>query len=148
MAMSVKGLAAATMSHAHAVLREALEQAVKWQLLGRNPASHVDLPRRKPKKEIYAMSREEIEKFRASAKTSKWYPLFELLLATGLRPSEALALSWKQVDFTRESLSIVRKLSRRNKSDWKFDEPKSTKSRRVVTLPLAPLTRFFIIFHE
>jgi integrase len=53
--MSEAGLARATIIHTHAVLREALEQAVKWQLLGRNPANYVDLPKRQYKEEMYAL---------------------------------------------------------------------------------------------
>ena len=39
------GLAPQTVVHIHRVLRSALKQAVKWQLLARNPADAVDPPR-------------------------------------------------------------------------------------------------------
>src|SRR5262249_51728525 len=39
------GLSARTVLHHHRVLREALHQAVRWQLLARNPADAVDPPR-------------------------------------------------------------------------------------------------------
>src|SRR5438132_1899913 len=40
-----KGLSGRTALHCHRVLREALQHAVKWQLLSRNPADAVDAPR-------------------------------------------------------------------------------------------------------
>jgi len=39
------GLAAQTVTHHHKVLREALKQAVRWQLLAVNPADAVKPPR-------------------------------------------------------------------------------------------------------
>ena len=39
------GLSARTVTHMHRVLREALQQAVRWQLLGRNPADAVKPPK-------------------------------------------------------------------------------------------------------
>src|SRR5215813_8785114 len=39
------GLSARTVTHMHRVLREALQQAVRWQLLARNPADVVKPPK-------------------------------------------------------------------------------------------------------
>ena len=39
------GLSARTVTHMHRVLREALQQGVRWQLLARNPADAVKPPR-------------------------------------------------------------------------------------------------------
>src|SRR5215471_3640844 len=39
------GLSARTVTHMHRVLREALQQAVRWQLLARNPADAVKPPK-------------------------------------------------------------------------------------------------------
>jgi hypothetical protein len=41
------GLSARTVTHMHRVLREALQQAVRWQLLARNPADAVKPPKEK-----------------------------------------------------------------------------------------------------
>ena len=45
-AMLARGLSARTVRYTHAVLRQALGQAVKWGMLARNIATLVDLPRR------------------------------------------------------------------------------------------------------
>jgi integrase len=66
---------------------------------------------------------------------SKWYTFFELLLGTGLRPSEALALTWRDIRLEKSLLTVTKKLSRKNKMDWSFDDPKSKKGRRNVSLP-------------
>ncbi len=40
-----QGLSPATIRRSHAVFRSALNQAVKWQMISKNPAEFVDLPR-------------------------------------------------------------------------------------------------------
>jgi integrase len=138
--MLSKKLAPATVIYAHAVIREALQQAVKWQMLTRNPADFVDLPKQRGRPEMYAMNQEEIARFRAVAKPSKWYVLFELMLGTGLRPSEALGLTWRNVDLAKGTLAVVQTLAKHNNSDWKFEDPKTQKGRRSITLPASIVT--------
>jgi integrase len=104
-----------------------------------NPTLNVDLPK-KLTPEMNAMNQEEVARFRAVAKHSKWYILFELMLGTGLRPSEALGLSWRNVDLASGKIRVVQKLSRKNKKEWKFDPPKSEKGKRPVTLPATLIT--------
>jgi integrase len=77
----------------HVILKDALEQAVKWQMLSRNPSDYVDLPKRGNRKEMYALNRDEVNVFLQAAKSDRWYILFSLMLGTGLRPSEALGLT-------------------------------------------------------
>ena len=44
-----RGLSARTVRYTHSVLHSALEQAVKWGLLSRNPTKLIDLPRQQTK---------------------------------------------------------------------------------------------------
>jgi integrase len=53
------------------------------------------------------------------------------MLAIGLRPREALALRWQDIDLERHAVRITRTV-KRIKGMWLFDEPKTKKSRRVV----------------
>jgi integrase len=120
--------------YVHTILKDALTQAVKWQMLPQNPAMYVDLPRR-DRTEMLAMNQEEAERFRGAAKHTKWYVLFSLMLGTGLRPSEALALRWKDIDLGKGRLTVQRSVAFVNKR-WVFEEPKSKSSRRTIPLPL------------
>lgn len=119
--------------YVHTILRDALGQAVKWQMLARNPADYVDLPKRKSKSVMRAMTQDEVDRFLRAAQRSKWHPLFETLIATGLRPSEALALTWKDVDLGKATLTVRRSV--RWAKRWVFSEPKTASSRRTLTLP-------------
>jgi integrase len=60
--------------------------------------------------------------------------LFRLMLATGLRRGEALALHWSDVDLDAALLRVRWTLSRTSRG-LHLDEPKTDKSRRTVPLP-------------
>lgn len=131
--MLENGLSPRTVRYTHAVLRNALEQAVKWQMLHRNPAQFVDLPKQK-RKETQALSPEEAKKFMKASSVSKWDTLFILLLTTGMRPGEALGLKWSDFDFQSGKVRVQRTLVR-NKNKWSFEEPKTSRSRRTIPIP-------------
>lgn len=92
-----KDLSARTVRYTHAVLRSALEQAVKWRLLSTNPAYAVDLPKQS-RKEIHVFSTEQTRAFLEAAADDKLGGLFGLAATAGLRPSEYLALKWMDLD--------------------------------------------------
>lgn len=127
-----QGLSARTVRYAHSVLHGALEQAVKWRKIAANPSKSVDLPRQ-ARREMRALTPEEAGRFLQASSGTKWHALWVLLLTTGLRPGEALALKWGDLD--GERLRVQRSLSRGAKGAWRFHEPKSARGRRVVSLP-------------
>ena len=82
-----RGLSARTIEYTNAVLESGYRQAVRWRMLADDPCAAVDLPRVKHK-EMEALSVEECRRFLSVAEESAWYPLFALVLTTGMRPSE------------------------------------------------------------
>lgn len=131
-AMLERGLSARTVRYVHSVLHSALDQAVKWGLLSRNPAEHVDLPSPR-RREMRTLSAEELTRFLREAREDRWYALWELLATTGLRPGEALALRWSDIEDDR--LRIQRNLVRPADGRWTLKEPKTPRARRTVTIP-------------
>ena len=76
--MHQKKLSPATVHQAFRVLREALNQAVIWNLIPRSPASLVKAPR-VPAKEMKVWDEEQIHLFLAQAKrSSRYYALYLL----------------------------------------------------------------------
>jgi integrase len=69
-----------------------------------------------------------------AAKPSRYAPLFELLVNTGLRRGEALALHWSDLDFDNKLLRVRGTLAR--VAGELFVTETKTRSRRVV--PLSP----------
>jgi integrase len=130
--MTERKLSARTVRYTHSVLRSALEQAVKWGLLSRNPTKHVDLPRME-RRELSVLSVEELGRFLEAAREDRWYALWELLAATGMRPAEALGLKWADIEGHR--IRIQRSLVRHSDGRWTLKEPKTSRARRTVTIP-------------
>jgi integrase len=132
-AKSTEGLSPRTVRYMRAVLRTALNDAVKWGIVARNVATLVELPRA-TRHAIRTLDADEARSFLSSAKKSRLGTIFSVALAVGLRLGEALALSWDDVDLDARTVRVRRALQRIEKT-LQFVEPKSERSRRTVTLP-------------
>ena len=130
-----RGLSPRTVRIAHGILKSALAQAVRWQMLARNPAADADLPKGQ-KTEMSALSRDEVARFRKAAKGSRRAVLFDFALATGMRPSEYLGLAWRDVDLEAGTATVRRALARiRIRRGWELKDTKTRSSRRTIPLP-------------
>ena len=96
----------------YAVLRRALNDAVRWELLPRNPLRAVD-PSKAPKRELTVLTPDEAGKFLAALQGHRAYPLFAVLLFTGLRIGEACGLRWKDVNLEASTMSVSHTLQYR-----------------------------------
>ena len=103
--MLQEGTSPRTVEKFRGVLRAALNSAMRQELIFRNVAKLVQLPRvsRKP---IEPWSLDEARAFVAAARDHRWYPAFMLLLGYGLRKGEALGLRWDDVDFVNKVIHI------------------------------------------
>ncbi|MGV8168160.1 MAG: tyrosine-type recombinase/integrase [Alkaliphilus sp.] len=135
-----KNLSSRTVRYVHSVLRNALEQAVKWQSIKQNPTQYVDLPKHEKTQEITALSVEETKRFLDASTFNRWGVLFELMITTGLRPGEAYGLTWNNVDFIKKQIYVIKAISR-VKGKWTLKEPKTKKSKRTLPLPETTLQR-------
>ncbi len=135
--LQTRGLSARTIRYAHSVLHGALEQAVKWSLLARNPAKLVTLPRVE-RREMNALDATQASALIDAAKDDRWYSLWLLLIAGGLRPGEALGLKWS--DLEGDCLRVQRTLVRQSDHTWSLTEPKTARARRTIVLPQIALS--------
>lgn len=114
-------------------LSTALNEAVKWGYIDRNPARGVKLPPRDgPEKEI--LTEEEVERFCAAARKSRYYALLLLGVATGMRVGEILALRWRDLDLNAGIVRVGRTLSL-----GEYVPPKSRAGRRQILLDAVTL---------
>lgn len=127
------GLSAQTVVHHHRVLKQALKQAVRWQLLARNPADAVDPPRAQPTQPLALDEAATATLLRAAAGSRLYVPVL-LAVATGLRRGELLALRWEDVDLAGARLSVCRALEQ-TREGLSFKVPKTPRSRRSIALP-------------
>ena len=138
-ALAARGLAPRTVRQVHEVSSNMLEAAVDAGLLAANPARSRVVRRAIPKAapvERRTVRREELPAFLAACDADeRWGALWLLLLLTGLRPEEALALRW--ADIMGDRLRVERVLVERAGVPLHFERPKSSASRRTVVLPAA-----------
>ncbi len=127
------GLAPATVRYMHAVLRRALKQALKWDLVARNAAALVDTPR-VTQKEIEPFTPEQARTFLDAIRGDRLEALYSVALAVGLRRGEVLGLKWSDVDLDKRTLTVRASLQRIDGA-LVLVEPKSRQSRRTVALP-------------
>lgn len=128
------GLSPKTVCHHHVTLHSALQSAVKWGLLVRNPADAVDAPRYQAP-EMQTLDEQGINAFLQAAKPTPYYALFYLALYTGMRRSELLALRWVDVDLDMAQVSVKRTLHHIRNGAIVFCAPKTAKGRRSIDLP-------------
>ena len=86
--------------------------AVKMNICLRNPLIDISLPKNKKIKKLKVLNREQ-QKILVDNCTSKNY-IFLLILGTGLRLGEALALKWSDVDFDNNKLLVQNTLIKVN----------------------------------
>ena len=130
--MMQRGLSARTIRYTHAVLRTAMRQAVSWRLLLECPADGVKLPLQ-PRPEMQALTVEQVRVFLQAALATPHGPALAVAVATGMRPSEYLGLKWQDIDWPRQTVSVVRSLRRLN-GRWCFADTKRSRSRRPIKL--------------
>jgi len=126
------GLSARTVRYTHAVLRSALRQALQWRLLLENPVDGVKIPQQL-RGEMRSLTVEQAQAFLRAALATQHGPALAVALTTGMRPSEYLALKWQDLDWTRQTVSVVRSV-RRLDGRWCFSDTKRSRSRRPIRL--------------
>lgn len=120
-----------TVQYLHSILHRALDRAVKWQLLARNPADAVEAPR-PDRREVQAVTTDDVWRVLGAFEGSRLYPLVYTAVMTGCRRGELLALRWSDIDMTRGAISINRTLEELSATQVVFTEPKTARSRRSI----------------
>jgi integrase len=131
--LQAKGLAPKTVRHVHTTLHRALRQAVEWRFLQVNPVSSATPPS-VPRQELQTLTRPQVAAFLAECDKDPLGLVFKLALATGMRPSEYLALRWEDVNLKGGTVTVRRVVVQRV-SPWIYQEPKTPQSRRTLHLP-------------
>jgi len=126
------GLSGSTVQKVHHVLHKAFAQAVRWDLIPRNPADSVKAPTPTPK-EMNPLSASEARRLLEAAQGDRLEALYVAAIHTGMRRGELLGLKWKDVDLEGTTIRVRRTLTREG-TGYALGEPKTKKSRRTVKL--------------
>lgn len=109
-AVELAGVGADTVRKLHAVLSAAFTQAVKWDMLPRNPCRYVDLPSVNPNTRI--PTEPELDRLFAAAADDLQETVFlTVAVVTGMRRGELCALRWAHVDFDNDRIQVVESMT-------------------------------------
>jgi integrase len=116
--------------------KRVIDFAKKQRLVKENPFDFVILPKFKEgRKEFNFLSPEESYMVIDHHKKSQyWYTLFRVLIYTGLRRGEILALTWSDIDFKNREISITKTLTIGEDKKVILSSPKAKASIRVIDI--------------
>lgn len=123
---------------------QVFKYALKMDIITKNPLEHVSVPRNKKEmvteepeaSERNYWKKDEIKKFLVITKNElelRDYVLFHLLIYTGARKGELLALTWDDIDFQASSLRLWKTLFH-NEGKFIIQTPKTKESKRLISL--------------
>jgi integrase len=134
------GTGARTLQLIHAILHNALNQAVREGILLRNPAEAVERPRVEAK-EFKIFTEDQARQFLLATSGHRNEALFYLALTTGMREGELLGLKWSDVDWIKGVLNVQRQLQRIDHKGLAFVPPKTKSGIRQIKLGQGMLDR-------
>ena len=123
-------ISAKTINNARAALSSVLGDAARQDLLPRNPCRFVR-PLPVEHRELAYLRLSEIDSY-LGACPAHYRPLAELLIGSGARISEALALTWPDIDLDHGTVQIQRQRARHG------DGTTQTKGKRAYTVQIGP----------
>lgn len=119
-----------------------LQQAVKNEMIFKNPCVSVDIPKtEKTEKQILSAEQQDefLQFIRSSNRWKKYHTLFTVVLGTGMRIGELLALNWSDIDYNEKTIEINKTLQylynkEKKKYEYVMQTPKTKTSKRIIPL--------------
>lgn len=118
---------------ARTVLLQMFSYAVQDDVITRNPIRDTSLQKAK-RKTVESFTPEQIPELREHL-TGDVRDVFDLMLGTGLRISEVLALQWKDFDDAQARIRVTGAVKRTKREGLHRGEPKSMGSKQWLYLP-------------
>jgi len=127
-----EGLSPTTVSHLHALLHSALNDALRLGLVQRNVCDLVNPPRKR-KVEMMTLTPEQARLMLETAAADRLEALYVVALTTGMREGELFALKWRDVNVDTAALQ-VRATLKNSEAGLITTYPKTSRSRRQIAL--------------
>lgn len=105
----------------HKIIHPALDLACDDNIIGKNPSDGCTKEYAEDEEKKYALIPEEemefLERILLRPRMKRYYPMYAIMLKTGLRISEAIGLTWDDVDMTNRKIDINHQVQYRKKED-------------------------------
>lgn len=135
--MIESGLSISTIKMYFSKIKTIFYAAIKpYKLIKETPATDIRIPKKKVIKDKRALSASELDQLLKDFSRTKYYLIFLIAGKCGLRIGEILGLTWKDLDFDRNIISVNKQWKRVGKSklEYDFGELKSLNSAREVPM--------------
>ncbi len=127
--IGIGGLSPQTVTHMHRVLKQALGQAVKWELLTRNPADAVDPPKT-DRGMMQTYDLDQTAELIEAMRPTRMFVSTLLAVLCGMRRGEVAALRWQNVDLVAGRLAVLESAEQVG-SKIRYKTPKNGKGRTL-----------------
>lgn len=124
-----------TITNKHGFLSAALQAAVRAGKIPANPCEGRRLPRKDDGDDEQVFLTPDEFAILRGAMTARWQPLVTFLVSTGMRYSEACALTVGDIDPDAGTIRIVKAWKYTGTSERRLGAPKSKKSVRTINVP-------------
>jgi len=133
---SAAKLADITVKKYHTFLVTLLNKAKKWHYLSNNPALDLDTPKARKIEKAIPPKEEMAKALNLLDEAPQKYKVAVILaIECGLRREEIFGLEWRDIDFAKKTINIVRVRVYISKKGVLEKPPKNDPSRRFFTLP-------------
>lgn len=148
--LKAQGLSASTIKKQKVIYKQIFQYAIMDKVYGKtlryNPVINVKLPDGLPKAKKREAPEDEIVKQIRSNADSAYFGMFAMfLICTGFRLGEALAVQWKDIDFTKGTITCGNSISHRT-GVAVASTPKTEKGYREV--PILPVLADLLVRPE
>lgn len=140
-ALQDKGYKPSTIRLIHAVLKQALEHAVRYGKIQVNHAREVELPPRNKPRKARVFDEEEVFQFIEAARQNPNDLVFVFALFTGLRPCELIGLEYDRIELVKDDSDerglahIIKTVVKLKGGGWEFSDPKTENGLRSIYFP-------------
>jgi integrase len=120
-----------TVKGIHGLFMTIINKAVEHGIIDRNKFQGISISKGNEEEKVKFLTKEEVQKLLMVAKTFEFdeYMAVFILLRTGLRKGELLALTWDDIDFDNKLMTI-----NKNRNHLGIFPPKTKKSNRVISM--------------
>ncbi|MCD7806018.1 MAG: site-specific integrase [Lachnospiraceae bacterium] len=132
--MKAAGKKENTMQLTYCAMSGAFRQAVKNELIAKNPLALITRPKGESKMEKVVFTREQQALYLKYAEKSYLSGLLKLAIQTGMRNGELRGLLWSDIDFKNRVIHVRHTLCPQEGGGWRIDTPKTKTSLRDIPM--------------
>lgn len=139
--LAEQGLSAGTIKIIHKIVRPALQLACDDNVIVKNPADGCTKEYAEDMEKKYALTFDEekefLDRIEMRPRMKRYYPMYAIMLQTGLRISEAIGLTWNDVDMAKREISVNHQVQyRKIKDEMKLyaNDTKTNAGNRVIPM--------------